>query len=156
MHQIYEDEGKYNFSYQFPKILISAISSTIILRIILQTLVLTDKSILQVKYQPTRDLALDMKIRILKCINIKYAVFFILNFILLVLFWFYLTCFNAKYANTQVYLIENTFISFGISLVYPFIINIIPACLRISSLEDKNKDKSCLYSASQIMQLIFV
>ena len=156
MHQIYEDEGKYNFSYQFPKILISAISSTIILRIILQTLVLTDKSILQVKYQPTRDLALDMKIRILKCINIKYAVFFILNFILLVLFWFYLTCFNAKYANTQVYLIENTFISFGISLVYPFIINIIPACLRISSLEDKSKVKSCLYSASQIMQLIFV
>ena len=156
MHQIYEDEGKYNFSYQFPKILISTISSTIILRIILQTLVLTDKSILQVKYQPTRDLALEMKKKILKCINIKFAIFFILNFILLVLFWFYLTCFNAKYANTQVYLIENTFISFGISLVYPFIINIIPACLRISSLEDKNKDKSCLYSASQIMQLIFV
>ena len=156
MHQIYEDEGKYNFSYQFPKILISAISSTIILRIILQTLVLTDKSILQVKYQPTLELALDMKKRILKCTNIKYAIFFILNFISLVLFWFYLTCFNAKYENTQVYLIENTFISFGISLVYPFIINIIPACLRISSLEDKNKDKSCLYSASQIMQLIFV
>ena len=29
MHQIYEDEGKYNFSYQFPKILISAICSII-------------------------------------------------------------------------------------------------------------------------------
>ena len=52
MHQIYEDQGEYNFSYQSPKILISAISSTIILRIILITLVLTDKNIVQVKRQP--------------------------------------------------------------------------------------------------------
>ena len=154
MHQIYEDEGRYNFSYQFPKILISTISSTIILRIMLQTLVLTDKSILEVKYQQTRELALDMKKRVLKCINIKFAIFFILNFILLVLFWLYLTCFNAKYSNTQVYLIDNTFISFGISLIYPFIINIIPALIRISSLQDKNN--SCMYSTSQIMQLLFV
>ena len=58
MHQIYEDQGKFNFSYQFPKIIISAASSTIILRIILQALVLTDDNILQIKYQPTKKLAL--------------------------------------------------------------------------------------------------
>ena len=127
MHQIYEDEGKYNFSYQFPKILISAISSTIILRIILITLVLTDKSILQVKLQMTRKLATSLKYKILKCINIKLAIFFVLNFILLVLFWYYLTCFNAIYENTQIYLIENTMISFALSFIYPFIINIIPS-----------------------------
>ena len=49
MHQIYEDEGKYNFSYQLPKILISALCSTIILRLMLEFLILTDKSILKVK-----------------------------------------------------------------------------------------------------------
>ena len=153
MHQIYEDEGKYNFSYQFPKILISAISSTIILRIILITLVLTDKSILQVKLQMTRKLANSLKPKILKCINIKFAIFFILNLILLVLFWYYLTCFNAIYENTQVYLIENTMISFGISFIYPFIINIIPSILRISSLDKKDKNnENCLYSLSQILQ----
>ena len=156
MHQIYKDEGKYNFSYQFPKILISAFSSTIILRIMLETLVLTDRSILQVKNQLTYDLAINMKEKVLKCINIKFIIFFILNFILLVIFWFYLTCFSAKYENTQVYLIENTAISFGFSLFYPFIINIFPAVLRSNSLNEKEKNKSCLYSTSQIMQLLFI
>ena len=157
MHQIYEDGGNYNFSYQFPKILISAISATVILRIILHTLVLADKSILQVKNQNTYDLAKSMKARILKCIKIKFAIFFVVNFILLVLFWFYLTCFNAVYANTQIYLIENTFISFGISLVYPIVINIIPSVLRMNSLDKKNmknNKESCLYSTSKVMQLL--
>ena len=154
MHQIYEDEGKFNYSYQYPKILISAASSTIILRIMLHTLVLTDKDILQVKLQQTKPLAITKKKEILKCINIKFAIFFILNFILLVLFGFYLTCFNGTYEKTQIYLLENTFISFGFSLAYPFIINIFPSAIRTSSLNNKKDDKSCLYKASQVMQLL--
>ena len=157
MHQIYEDQGEYNFSYQFPKILISSICSTIILRIILLTLVLTDKSILKVKHQITKELAFKMKNQVLKCINIKFLIFFILNFVLLVLFWFYLTCFNAIYENTQVYLIENTMISFGFSLIYPFVINIIPAILRMVSLDKGKKDKNkenCLYKISKFIQVL--
>ena len=156
MHKIYEDDGKYNISYQFPKILISSICSTIILRIMLITLVLTDKSVLEVKNQKTKNLAIDMKKKVMKCIKIKYTIFFVLNFTLLVLFWFYLTCFNGVYQNTQTYLIENTLISFGISLIYPFIINIIPSALRFSSFDKKNKNKkeSCLYKISLLMQLL--
>ena len=156
MHKIYEDDGKYNISYQFPKILISSICSTIILRIMLITLVLTDKSVLEVKNQKTKNLAIDMKKKLMKCIKIKYTIFFVLNFILLVLFWFYLTCFNGVYQNTQTYLIENTLISFGISLIYPFIINIIPSALRFCSFDKKNKNKkeSCLYKISLLIQLL--
>ena len=154
MHQIYIDQGAFNFSYQISKIIISAASSTIILRIMLQTLVLSDKSVLQVKYQPTKNLAINMKHKVLKCINIKLAIFFVLNFILLILFGYYLTCFNGTYENTQIYLIENTFISFGFSLVYPFIINIIPSFLRIYSLDKKTKDKNCLYSISKVIQIL--
>ena len=154
MHQIYEDEGKFNFSYQYPKILISAASSTIILRIMLHTLVLTDKDILQVKLQQTKPLAITKKKEILKCINIKFAIFFILNFILLVLFGFYLTCFNGTYEKTQIYLLENTFISFGFSLAYPFIINIFPTIIRMCSIHSSNKNQKCFYKLSQIIQLI--
>ena len=154
MHQIFLDGGDYNFTFQFPKIIISAICATAILRIMLHTLVLTDKSILKVKQQTTKDLAYNMKKQVLKCMNIKFTIFFILNFILLILFGFYLTCFNAKYENTQIYLIENTFISFGFSMAYPFIINILPTCLRISSLDNKDNNKSCLYTTSQILQLL--
>ena len=95
-----------------------------------------------------------MKKTKLKCMKIKFAIFFILNFILLVLFWYYLTCFNAIYQNTQVYLIENTFISFAFSLFYPFIINIFPTIFRMSSIHSSNKNKRYSYKLSQIIQLI--
>ena len=65
MHQIYEDEGSYNFNYQLPKILLSAISSTVFLRIILETLVLTDRNILQVKREKTFQNAIFKKKEIL-------------------------------------------------------------------------------------------
>ena len=86
--------------------------------------------------------------------KIKFTIFFVLNFILLVLFWYYLTCFNAIYRNTQIYLIENTFISFGLSLFYPFIINIIPMMIRMCSIHSKKKEQECFYKVSQILQII--
>ena len=153
-HQIYEDEGKFNFEYQISKILYSAIISTLVLRLILRFLVLTDKDILEVKNQKTRKEAINMKKKALKCMKIKFTVFFVLNFILLILFWYYLTCFNAIYKNTQVYLIENTFISFGFSLFYPFVINIIPAMIRMFSINSRNKNQEYFYKVSQILQII--
>ena len=153
-HQIYEDEGNYNFEYQISYILFSAIISTFVLRMILQFLVLTDKDILEVKNQQTKILANNMKQKKLKYMKIKFGIFFVLNFILLGLFWYYLTCFNAIYQNTQVYLIENTFISFAFSLFYPFVINIFPTIIRMSSLHSSDKNQEYLYKVSQIIQLI--
>ena len=117
-------------------------------------MVLTDKDILQVKLQKTKVMAVNMKQKKLKSIKIKFAIFFIVNFILLVLFWYYLTSFNAIYENTQVYLIKNTFISFGFSLFYPFIINIFPMMIRMGSIHSSNKNQEYFYKVSQIIQLI--
>ena len=141
MHQIYEDGGKYNIIFQFPYITYSAIISTVVLRIILVTLVLTEKSILEVKNQTMRILAIDKKKSVLKCVIIKFIIFSVLNLILLVAFWYYLTCFNALYANTQVDLIINSVISFGLSCLYPFLINIIPAVFRMDSLSSNKNQK---------------
>ena len=153
-HQIYEDEGKFNFKYQISSILFSAIISTVILRLLLQFLVLTDKDILEVKKQNNKSKAINTKKNKLKYMKIKFTIFFVLNFIMLGFFWYYLTCFNAIYKNTQVYLIENTFISFGFSLVYPFIINIFPTMIRTCAIHSKNKDQECFYKISRIIQLI--
>ena len=154
MHQIYEDGGDYNFGYQFPYIIISAIIATLALRLMLHFLVLTDKDILEVKLQNTKEKTIKMKKKKLKCMKIKFAIFFILNFILLGLFWYYLTCFNAIYENTQIYLIENTFISFGFSSVYPFVINIFPIIIRMSAIHSSKKDKEYIYKISLIVQLL--
>ena len=154
MHQIYEDKGKFNFQHQISFILFSAVISTFLLRIMLHALVLTDKDVLEVKQQETRPLAVIMKKKKLKNIKIKYTIFFILNFILLTLFWYYLTCFNAVYQNTQVYLIENTFISFAFSLFYPFIINIFPTIIRNCAIHSSDKKQEYLYKFSQIIQVL--
>ena len=83
--------------------------------------------------------AKEMKTTLMKNYNIKFAIFFAINFLLLVAFWYYLTCFNAIYSNTQVYLIDNTLISFAISLFFPVIYNIIPTVLRMSALNKEKK-----------------
>ena len=154
MHQIYEDKGIYNFIYQLPFILYSALISTFILRLMLKILVLTDKDILEIKIQRTKVKAFNLKEKKLRCMKIKFAIFFILNFLLLTLFWYYLTSFNAIYENTQIYLIENTFISFSFSLFYPFIINIFPSMIRMCSLHSSNKKQEYFYKVSQIIQII--
>ena len=154
LHKIYEEEGKFNFENQISNILYSAIISTFILRLMLHILILTDKDILEVKLQSKKDLAYNMKKQKLKYMKIKFALFFVLNFILLVLFWYYLTCFNAVYQNTQIYLIENTFISFGFSLCYPFIVNILPTIIRAFSLHSSEKNQVYCYKFSKILQLI--
>ena len=154
MHQIYEDEGSFNFPYQFPYIIISSVASTLILRLILETLVLTERSIVKIKKQNSYESAVNMKGILMRNINIKFAFFFAVNFVLLVAFWYYLTCFSAIYNNTQIYLIENTFISFGISLFFPLIYNIIPTGLRRCALSSEKKDSNYLYIFSQIMQII--
>ena len=153
LHQIYKDEGQFNFEYQVSHILYSAIISTVILRLMLQFLVLTDKDVLDVKKEITKEKAIKMKKKKLKCIKIKYAIFFILNFILLGLFWYYLTCFSAIYKNTQIYLIENTLISFGFSLFYPFIINIFPTFIRMCSIHSSDKNQKYCYKFSQVLQV---
>ena len=152
MHQIFEDQGNYNIKYQFKFIFLSAVLSTALLRIMLYTLVLTDKSIFEIKRQINLIHANILKKKTLKYIVVKFGIFFLLNLVLLVLFWYYLTCWNAVYQNTQIYLIKNTLISFAISLFYPFVINIIPFILRKQSL--KKRKRECLYNASKIVQIL--
>ena len=139
MHQIYEDNGSYNFIYQIPFICYSFIISGVFLRIIMETLVLVEKNFLEIKRKKSRLTALEQKKRSLKCIMIKYIIFFVLCSVLLIVFWIYLTCFSAVYKKTQIHLIKNTLISFGFSSIYPFLINLIPGIFRRDALKPNTK-----------------
>ena len=83
---------------------------------------------------------------------IKLIIFFILIFIFLILFWYYLICFCGVYKNTQIHVIKDTLISFGLSLMYPFILNLLPGLFRIPSLKKKNRE--CLFKVSLLIQII--
>ena len=89
-----------------------------------------------------------------RCIIIKFIIFFILNSLLLLFFWYFISCFYAVYKNTQIILINDTLISFGLSMLYPFGLNLLPGILRIPALRAKKKDKKCLYKISTLVALI--
>ena len=150
MHKIYEDFGEYNFIYQISNIIYSTIISAII-SIIIKYLSLSEKYILKIKDEKKNKAK--KYLEIINCLNIKFIIFFILCFLFLLFFWFYLTCFCGIYKNTQIHLIKDTLISFGLSLVYPLILNLLPGIFRISSLKTTNRE--CIYKISKYIQLIF-
>ena len=86
-------------------------------------------------------------------LSIKFVLYFILSFIFLLFFWYYISMFGAIYRNTQFHLLKDTLVSFGLSLLYPFGIYLIPGFFRIPALSDPKKKKECLYKFSKILQI---
>ena len=153
MHKIYEDEGSFNFIYQLPQILYSTMICSVI-NALVKSLSLSEKNILEIK-QEKNNKYLDKNVEaIKKTLNIKFKCFFIISFVLLLFFWYYISCFCAIYENTQLHLIKDSIISFGLSLLYPFGIYLLPGIFRIPSLRDPKKDRQCMYKFSKIIQLI--
>ena len=150
MHKIYEDKGEFNFIYQIPQIIYSALISAVINSII-KILALSQKTILELKKQKNRDNIIDKEKKVILSLNIKFIIFFINAFIFLIIFWYYITCFCGVYINTKNHLIKDTVISFSLSLLYPFGIYLIPGIFRVNSIKAKNKEY--IYKASELLQL---
>ena len=153
MHKFYVDKGKFNFIFQIPQILYSTLVSAVI-HIILKTLSLSEKNVLELKDIIDNKKIMKKAKKIENCLKIKFIIFFILSFVFMVFFWYFISCFCAVYVNTQIILIKDTIISFSLSMVYPFGLNLLPGIFRIPSLRAKNKNKECLYKTSTIIALI--
>ena len=150
IHKIYEDGGKYDIIYFLPKISI-AFAASHFLSIIIKFIFLSERNILQVRLQHTFYKANEIIPTVKRNLTIKYIIFFILGIIILIFFWMLLSSFGAVYQNTQIIVLENTLISFCISFIYPFFINIFPCIFRIISLNSKSE---YLYTFSKILQIL--
>ena len=153
MHKIYVNQGNFIFIYQIPQIIYSSFISTIIMSII-RYFSLSQKEILQLKNE---ELIQSINKRVeetIKFLKIKFTLFFIIELLFLIFFWYYLSCFCAIYKNTQLFLTKDTLISFGFSLLYPIFICLLPGTFRILSLKDSKKNKNCLYKLSKVLQNI--
>ena len=147
LHKIYEDDGSFNFIYQIPIILYSSMICSAF-DIIIRFFSLTEKNIIQIKKEKKN---IDKNLKNMpKCLIIKFSLFFIISLIFLFFFWYYLGCFCSIYRNTQTHLIKDTLISFGLSMIYPFGLNLFPGIFRILSLKKRNRE--CIYKFSQIIQ----
>ena len=153
MNKINEDNGEYNFLFQIPQILYSTLVSSVI-NMILKTLSLSEKQILMIKSEKDYLISQMKSNKIKTCLKIKLISFFILSFILMIFFWYFISSFCAVYKNTQIILIEDTLVSFALSMIYPFGLNLLPGIFRIPALKAVKKDKNCLYKTSTIIALI--
>ena len=156
LHQIYTTEGKFDLAYQMPTIFYSTLFSSYLLKALITYLALNDKDVLEVKKQVDKNIAIYMREKKFKCARAKFIVFFGVNMLLLLFFWYYLICFNAVYKNSQKYLIENTFLSFGFSLAFPFITNLFPTMMRNFAMNSEKGNNGYCYYASQVTQFIFI
>ena len=74
----------------------------------------------------------------------------------LLFFGYYLSMFCAIYRNTQYHLIKDTLISFGVSLIYPFGIYLLPGMFRIPALSNPKNKRKYLYNLSLLFQMLWV
>ena len=153
MHEIYTYEGKYNFIYQLPYILYTTVIS-VFFNNILNLLSLSQRNILKLKQIDQMNTMVRKMLLSLKIFKLKIILFNIIGLIILIFGWYYLTMFCAVYTNTQTHLLKDTFSSFGLSLLYPFGINLIPGFFRICALRAPKKNRKCLYKLSQLISLI--
>ena len=150
MHKIYENKGFFDYINFIPQLFYSSFICSFI-NIILKKIYLSQKIFLDIKYK-INICNLNAKISyIIACLNIKIICFFILNFMFLLFFWYYLSCFSVVYKNTQIYVVKTMIFSFLLSLTHQFIIFFFVALFRIFGLKGPGK---FLYKFSQIIQLI--
>ena len=139
--------------YQLPQIIYSSLIS-IVFNTLLKLLALSESDILTLKSKKEKKEINKKEEDLNKKLQIKFILYFIISTSLLLLFWYYLSMFCAIYKNTQLHLIKDTLISFGLSFIYPFGMNLLPGLFRIPSLSDKKGNRKYLYIISKILQMI--
>ena len=83
---------------------------------------------------------------------IKFILYFIISFLFLLFFWYYISMFGIIYSNTQIHLLKDTLMSFGLALLIPFGIYLLPGFFRIPALSNPKKKRKCLYNFSKFLQ----
>ena len=153
MDKIYEDNGIFNFIFQLPQIIYSSLISSVI-NIILQKLSISEDKILDMKKEKDIEKAKEKANSIKNKLKTKLIIFIVLSSLLMLFFWYFISCFCAAYKNTQTILIQDTLISFITSMIYPFGLKLLPGIFRIPSLRTLKKDQKYIYKISKLVDLL--
>ena len=153
IHKLYMDEGKYDFGQALPQIIYSLLIAHA-LEIFLCFLTMTDIHIYEIKALKKTKKSTEMVVKIIKLMRIKLIIFFAFTSILFIFYWYCVTAFCAVYQKTQGFLILNSFFTFLIHLIDPFIIYAIITILRILALKYSDKKGSLwMYKISKFFPI---
>ena len=154
MHKIYTDNGYSDFIVHLPQIVYASIISAII-DTILKLLCLSENKILSIKEIKKIKESSYKRINDTKnYLRIKFIFFFLIGFLLSIFYCYFMSCYCAVYQNTQIILLKDTLMSYGLSMLYPFGLCLIPGIFRIAALRAVNKDKKWLYKFSQLISFV--
>ena len=138
IEQIFAEGGKFNFLHQIPQIIYSSIISFILFSI-LDYLALSENLILAIKkMNVTKNIEKKAKNE-LRTLQVRFIFFFILSFIFMLICWYYISCFCAVYKNTQYYLLKDTLIGFGTSMMSPIATKLLPGIFRVYALRKRSQ-----------------
>ena len=144
MHKIYIDSQGFNILSQIPQILYSFLVSVLI-EFIVDFLILSEEDIHEIKenIKTKKNNYLRYISAKLDRIKLKFILYFIFSFGLLLFYWYFVATFCAVYENTQVIFIKNTFTSFSLNLLYPFLKFIAFTLFRVISLRFGKDNAAC-------------
>ena len=153
MHKIYESKSSFDSDVQIPIAIYSSLISTV-LNTLLKLLALTNNDIINFKLNENKNDVEKRGDNLKFKVKIKSIIYFIISFVFLLFFWYYISMFCVIYKNIQLHLLKDTLISFGISMLTPFGIYLLPGLFRIPSLLNPNKKREYLYNFSKILQML--
>ena len=139
--------------YQIPKIMYSFLVSSVI-NIILRQLSLSESNLIDIKREKKIKKVKEDSKNVIKYLKLRFLIFFVVSYLLLFFFWYFITCFCGVYTNTQIILIEDSLISFGVSMLTPFGLCLFPGFFRIQALKAPKKDKILMYQISLYSALL--
>ena len=151
MHEIYVDKGGYDFETQIPITVYSFLISWIF-NFPLSFLALSNDNINSFNKSRVKKGIIKRGNKLIFFLEYKFFLYFTLSFMFLLFFWYYISMFGVIYKNTQYHLLKDTLISLGISLIYQFVIYLLPGFFRIPSLSNPKKRRKCMYSFSKLLQ----
>ena len=153
MYKKQDIEENWTFVQKLPQLLFVLVANHI-LEVYLCYLSMTDISVYKIKALSKKPKTSEKIIDIIDCMKAKLITFFVSTFILLLLFWYFISAFCAVYKNTQKIFIRDSAISFATSLLDPFLIYGFTIILRRISLSMCCRNKAgCLYKISDIIPL---
>ena len=149
INNIYDNNGKYSFSYNLPNSIFSVLI-TYVLDIFLFKLIISRKKFQEIMEKKNINYKKEFD-SIIKCLKIKIIIFFIIDFILTGFSWYYCCVFCALYSNTAKFWLVSLSISLCIHLILPLIFCFIPTSIRNNELKNKKKN---IYNYNKYIKFI--
>ena len=153
LYELFISKGKIDIFHDYYRLIIITLICQAI-KIILLLRVFTEGDVISIRNSNSNKKWEDITKALIR-INIKCHLFFFFSILTLCFYWIYIACFFTIFKKTQFYVMINTLISFGISLVLPFVFGFFASFFRIIALANRIHPKRILFFLiSKLIQIL--